>query len=404
VTPELKGFLLLGLVKAAVGFGVLLLGVAFVTWLERRQAAFHQDRLGPNRVGPFGLFQPIADGIKNFIKEELVPADCNRILFLLAPALVFTPGLLLFAVIPFAAPMPVSLDFSLPLFGRFVYDDAMPMMIANLPIGLLFVLAISSLGVYGIVLAGWSSNSKYSFLGGLRASAQMVSYEVALGLSVISVFLVAGNVTLTGVVEAQQTMLWYVLPLTLGFVLFVISALAETNRLPFDLPEAESELVYGYHTEYSAMKFAMFFLGEYAALITMSALMATLFFGGWDIPFTSWDEGEPSVIISLATLIVFVLKTFSFVFVYIWVRWSLPRFRYDQLMALGWKVLLPIALGYLMLLATAIWVLEYLNIEQNLVYGLILFVVNLPVIYVLFWILDSGRLVFGHGLQRRVTH
>jgi NADH-quinone oxidoreductase subunit H len=404
VTPELKGFLLLGLVKSLVGFGALVLGVAFVTWLERRQAAFHQDRLGPNRVGPFGLFQPIADGIKNFIKEELVPADANRILFLLAPALVFTPGLLLFAVIPFAAPMPVSFDFSLPLLGRFVYDDAMPMMIANLPIGLLFVLAISSLGVYGIVLAGWASNSKYSFLGGLRASAQMVSYEVALGLSVISVFLVAGNVTLTGVVEAQQAMLWYVLPLTLGFVLFVISALAETNRLPFDLPEAESELVYGYHTEYSAMKFAMFFLGEYAALITMSALMATLFFGGWDIPFTSWDEGEPSVIISLATLIVFLLKTFSFVFVYIWIRWSLPRFRYDQLMALGWKVLLPIALGYLMLLATAIWVLEHFNIEQNLVYGLILFAVNLPVIYVLFWILDSGRLVFGYGGQRRMTN
>lgn len=404
MTPELKGFLLLGLVKSLVGFGALVLGVAFVTWLERRQAAFHQDRLGPNRVGPFGLFQPIADGIKNFIKEELVPADANRILFLLAPALVFTPGLLLFAVIPFAAPMPVSFDFSLPLLGRFVYDDAMPMMIANLPIGLLFVLAISSLGVYGIVLAGWASNSKYSFLGGLRASAQMVSYEVALGLSVISVFLVAGNVTLTGVVEAQQAMLWYVLPLTLGFVLFVISALAETNRLPFDLPEAESELVYGYHTEYSAMKFAMFFLGEYAALITMSALMATLFFGGWDIPFTSWDEGEPSVIISLATLIVFLLKTFSFVFVYIWIRWSLPRFRYDQLMALGWKVLLPIALGYLMLLATAIWVLEHFNIEQNLVYGLILFAVNLPVIYVLFWILDSGRLVFGYGGQRRMTN
>ncbi len=404
MTPELKGFLLLGLVKSLVGFGALVLGVAFVTWLERRQAAFHQDRLGPNRVGPFGLFQPIADGIKNFIKEELVPADANRILFLLAPALVFTPGLLLFAVIPFAAPMPVSFDFSLPLLGRFVYDDAMPMMIANLPIGLLFVLAISSLGVYGIVLAGWASNSKYSFLGGLRASAQMVSYEVALGLSVISVFLVAGNLTLTGVVAAQQSMLWYVLPLTLGFVLFVISALAETNRLPFDLPEAESELVYGYHTEYSAMKFAMFFLGEYAALITMSALMATLFFGGWDIPFTSWDEGEPSVIISLATLIVFLLKTFSFVFVYIWIRWSLPRFRYDQLMALGWKVLLPIALGYLMLLATAIWVLEYFNIEQNVVYGLILFAVNLPVIYVLFWILDSGRLVFGYGGQRRMTN
>jgi NADH-quinone oxidoreductase subunit H len=402
VTPELKGFLLLALVKVLVGFGCLLLGVAFVTWLERRQAAFHQDRLGPNRVGPFGLFQPIADGIKNFVKEELVPADANRFLFLLAPALVFTPGLLLFAVIPFAAPMPVTFDFTVPLLGQFAYDDAMPMMIADLPIGLLFVLAVSSLSVYGIVLAGWASNSKYSFLGGLRASAQMVSYEVALGLSVISVFLVAGDVTLTGIVEGQQQQLWYILPIALGFVLFMVSALAETNRLPFDLPEAESELVYGYHTEYSAMKFAMFFLGEYAALITMSALMATLFFGGWDIPFTSWDEGEPSVLKSIVTLIVFVLKTFSFVFVYIWIRWSLPRFRYDQLMALGWKVLLPIALGYLMLLAFAIWVLELAGVEQGLLYGFVLFLVNLPAIYVLFWVLDSGRLVFGQRLQRRL--
>lgn len=404
MTPELKGFLLLAAIKVVVGFGGLLLAVALVTWLERRQAGFHQDRLGPNRVGPFGLFQPIADGIKNFIKEELVPADADRFLFLMAPALVFIPALLLFAVIPFASPLPVSFDFELPIIGRFVHDGLMPMMVADLPVGLLFVLAVSSIGVYGIVLAGWASNSKYSFLGGLRSSAQMVSYEVALGLSVISVFIVAGDVTLTGVVQNQQQNLWYIFPLAVGFVLFVISALAETNRLPFDLPEAESELVFGYHTEYSAMKFAMFFLGEYGALITMAALMATLFFGGWDIPFTGWDESEPSLLKTAVTFGAFATKTIFFVFVYIWIRWSLPRFRYDQLMALGWKVLLPGALGYLMLLAIAVWTLEHLGVEQGLLYGMVLFIVNLPVIYALFWVLDSGRLVFGQQLQRRMMN
>jgi NADH-quinone oxidoreductase subunit H len=404
VTPALKGFLLLAAVKVVVGFGGLLLAVAFVTWLERRQAGFHQDRLGPNRVGPFGLFQPIADGIKNFIKEELVPADADKFLFLMAPAMVFIPALLLFAVIPFAAPLPVSFDFELPIVGRFAYDGLMPVMVADLPVGLLFVLAVSSIGVYGIVLAGWASNSKYSFLGGLRSSAQMVSYEVALGLSVISVFIIAGDVTLTGVVENQQRSIWYIFPLALGFALFVVSALAETNRLPFDLPEAESELVFGYHTEYSAMKFAMFFLGEYAALITMSALMATLFFGGWDIPFTTWDESQPSLLKTVITFGVFAAKTFFFIFMYIWIRWSLPRFRYDQLMALGLKVLLPAALGYLMLLAGAVWALERLGVQQGLLYGFILFVINLPAIYALFWVLDSGALVFGQQLQKRMMN
>jgi len=404
MTPELKGFLLLAAVKVVVGFGGLLLAVAFVTWLERRQAGFHQDRLGPNRVGPFGLFQPIADGIKNFIKEELVPADADKFLFLMAPAMVFIPALLLFAVIPFAAPLPVSFDFELPIAGRFAYDGLMPVMVADLPVGLLFILAVSSIGVYGIVLAGWASNSKYSFLGGLRSSAQMVSYEVALGLSVISVFIIAGDVTLTGVVENQQQSIWYIFPLAFGFALFVVSALAETNRLPFDLPEAESELVFGYHTEYSAMKFAMFLLGEYAALITMSALMATLFFGGWDIPFTTWDESQPSLPKTVVTFGMFAAKTFFFVFLYIWIRWSLPRFRYDQLMALGWKVLLPAALGYLMLLAGAIWALERLGVQQGLLYGLILFVINLPAIYALFWVMDSGTLVFGQQLQRRMMN
>lgn len=404
MTPELKGFLLVASLKVTVVASGMLLAVAFVTWLERRQAGFHQDRLGPNRVGPFGLFQPIADGIKNFIKEEVVPDQADKGLFMLAPAFTFVPAVLLFGVVPFAAPLPAfALD--LPLLGRVVHEGPVSMIVADVPIGILFVLAISSIAVYGIVLAGWSSDSKYSFLGGLRSSAQMISYEVALGLSVIAVLLMAGDVTLTQIVENQQavTFGWYVIPLLAGLVLFFISGLAETNRLPFDLPEAESELVYGYHTEYSSMKFALFMLGEYAALITMASLVVTLFFGGWDVPFTSWDEGSPSVVRSVVTFASFAVKTLLFVGVFIWIRWSLPRFRYDQLMSLGWKVLLPGALAYLMILATAVWVLEALGIEQGLLYSLVLLVVNLPFVYVMFWILDSGRLVMGTHHRREVA-
>lgn len=402
MTPELKGFLLLSTIKMLAVFAGLLGSVVFVTWMERRQAAFHQDRLGPNRVGPAGLFQPLADGLKNFAKEEVVPFKADRWMFLLAPALMFAPAVLLFAVIPFASPLPVSFDFSLPLIGRIAYDGALPMIVADLPIGILMILAFSSITVYGVVLAGWSSDSKYSFLGGLRSSAQMVSYEVALGLSVVAVLILAGNVTLPEIVAAQQQKLWYVFPLIIGFVLFLVSALAELNRLPFDLPEAESELVYGYHTEYSGMKFAMFPMGEYIALVTMGALMSTLFLGGWDIPFTAWDQGEPTVLKTVLTLCVFLAKTFAFIYTYIWIRWSLPRFRFDQLMGLGWKVLLPGALGYLMVLACGIWILESLGIEQGVLYGAILFVLNLPFVYLLFWVLDSNRLVTGQYQRRRI--
>ncbi|MFQ5703025.1 MAG: NADH-quinone oxidoreductase subunit NuoH [Gemmatimonadales bacterium] len=404
MTPEIKGFLLLGVIKILVVFTVLNVGVMMVIWLERRQSAFHQDRLGPNRVGPFGLLQSVADGIKNMMKEETYPAEANRTMFILAPTLSFIPSLLLFAVIPFAAPLPVAFDFSLPVLGRFTYDGLLPMMIADLSIGILFILAISSISVYGIVLAGWSSNSKYAFLGGLRASAQMISYEIALGLSVIAVLLLTGNVTLSEVVSKQQTGLWYVFPLLLGFVFFLISALAETNRLPFDLPEAESELVTGYHTEYSSMKFSMFFIGEYAAVITMSALIATLFFGGWDVPFTRWDSQDPTILKSVVTLLAFSAKTLLFIFVYIWIRWTLPRFRFDQLMAIGWKGLLPVTLGYLMLIATAVLVLDSLGIPDGRLYGFILFGVNIPAIYVLFWLGDRGRLIEGQKLRRPVVN
>ncbi len=410
MTPELKGFLFAAAVKIIAVFTALNVGVMLVIWAERRISGFIQKRLGPNRVGPQGILQSVADGIKNFLKEETFPAEADRLLFLLAPMMAFVPALLLFAVMPFAAPLP-PFDFALPIVGRFVHEGPVPMIVADLPIGVLFIIAISSLGVYGIVLAGWSSNSKYAFLGGLRAGAQMISYEVALGLSLIAVLILAGNVTLSEVIAVQQRSVWFVFALTLGFVLFFISALAETNRLPFDLPEAEAELVTGYHTEYSAMKFSMFFIAEYAAIITMSALMATLFFGGWDIPFTTWDdvrmqggvitEGHPSVVKSLITLIAFSSKTMFFIFCYIWIRWTLPRFRFDQLMALGWKFMLPLGLGYLMVIATAVLVIVPPEDEQlGFSHGMWLFGLNLVLLYVVFWVVDRGRLLPGARLQR----
>jgi NADH-quinone oxidoreductase subunit H len=394
------GWALVSTVKVAAAFGILLLCVAFVTWLERRVAAWIQNRIGPNRVGPFGLFQPIADGIKNFMKEELIPGQADRTLFILAPAMAFFPSLLLFAVIPWASPLPLSFDFTLPVLGRFVHDGTVLMMVADLPVGFLFILAMSSLAVYGIVFAGWSSGNKYAFLGGLRSSAQMISYEIALGLSLISVLLVAGDVRLTTMVALQQEAVWFIFPLTVGFVLFAISALAENNRLPFDLPEAEGELVGGYHTEYSSMRFAIFFLAEYGALITMSALMATIFFGGWDIPLTSWDEGEPSILKTVLTLGSFMVKTFFFVFCYIWIRWTLPRFRFDQLMALGWKVLLPVALTYIMVMAVAVWALDVMGMQYGTPYAWALFAVNVVLLCALLWGLDSNRIVWGQHLQR----
>ena len=290
VTPEMKGFLLLSVIKMLAVFTVIMVGVALLTLMERKVSAWMQNRRGPNRVGPAGLLQPAADGLKNILKEETFPAMANRWIFLLAPAISFIPALLLFAVIPFGAPLPVDFDFTLGPLGRFVHHGPMPMVVADLPIGFLFVLAISSMGVYGIALAGWSSNSKYALLGGLRASAQMVSYEVAMGLSLIPVLLMSGSVSLSAIVRDQQMGLWYVLPLFLSFFIFLISGFAETNRLPFDMPEAESELIAGYHTEYSAMKFSFFFIAEYSNVVTVCAMVTTLFFGGWDIPFTHWDE------------------------------------------------------------------------------------------------------------------
>jgi NADH-quinone oxidoreductase subunit H len=400
MSPELKGYLLVSSIKIVAVFAALMVGVLIIVWVERRGSAFIQGRLGPNRVGPWGLFQNLADGLKNFIKEELVPPQGERSLFLLAPLLSFTASLILCAVIPFAAPLP-PFDFTLPLLGRFVHAEPVKLMIADLPIGFLYILAVSSVAVYGIVLAGWSSNSKYSLLGGLRASAQMVSYELALGLSLVVVLLLTGSVSLSEIVGFQQRTTWLVLGALLAFIMFHVAAFAETNRLPFDLPEAESELVAGYHAEYSAMKFAIFYLAEYVALLTMSGLIATLFFGGWDIPFTTWDErvapawSWEAVLRSGLTLAAFTVKAAVFAWTYVWVRWTLPRFRYDQLMSLGWKVLVPVALGYIVVMATAILVLERAGVPQNAWYGLALFLVNLPLAALLVFRLDRHRVLGG---------
>ena len=398
MTPGLKGFLLAATVKIVVVFSVWMIGVMLATWLERRGSAFMQDRLGPNRVGPAGLLQPVADGLKNFLKEETWPKWVDQPLFLLAPLISFIPSLMTFAVIPFAAPLP-GFDFTLPMVGRFTYQGPIPMVVADLPIGFLFILAISSLAVYGVVLAGWSSASKYAMLGGIRSSAQMISYEIALGLSVITVFILSGNVTLSEVVAAQQRTVWFVLALTVAFVLFLISAFAETNRLPFDLPEAETELISGYHTEYSAIKFSMFYIAEYAAIITMSALITTLFFGGWDIPFTQWDEESPSVARFAATLLAFGAKTGFFLLFYVWIRWTLPRFRFDQLMELGWKVMLPVALGYITVIAFVVWGAERVGVAE----APALIGVNVGAVAGLLWGLDRGRLLAGARRRERLA-
>ena len=367
-TTAIKIFILVNVVLGLVSYTVM---------AERKISAAIQDRIGPNRTGLplggvtvggfqiptlrlWGLGQPLADALKFMLKEEFTPAGVNKFYFWLAPAMAMVPALLTICVIPYASTHPVTLPWG--------YTMQAPGVIANVGIGVLLVFAIASLGVYGIVLAGWASNSKYPFLGGIRSSAQMISYEVSMGLSVIPLFLVMGNLRLADVVQYQVDHGWTVLPflaavwpwhnlasyllwipMLISFLIFLISAFAETNRLPFDLPESETELVGGYHTEYSAMKFALFFLGEYAAMIVASGLMVTLFLGGWSLPlpfYMSWQDQWWSIPIYA---FVFLLKMCAFIVLFIWVRWTLPRFRYDQLMGLGWKCILPIALGNILL-------------------------------------------------------
>jgi len=331
------------LVKIGVVFGALLLTVAYMTWIERKLVADIQVRLGPNRVGPYGLLQPIADGIKLMFKEDLIPSQVERAVFLLAPSLSVVPAFIAFAVIPFGD--------TTTLFG--LLPRPVGLHITDIDVGVLFVFGVASLGVYGIVLAGWSSNNKYSLLGGLRSSAQFISYELPMGLSVVGVLMLAGSLSLVDIVKAQEGVSWMgeILPMPnwflfsqpLGFFIYFVCALAETNRSPFDLPEAETELVAGFHTEYSSMKFAMFFMAEYANMITVSALATTMFLGGWLGPI------GPSPVWFLG-------KVFLLLFLFIWFRATLPRFRYDQLMHFGWKWLLPLAL--LNVAWSALWALQ----------------------------------------------
>ena len=334
------------IVKIVVVFSLLMGAVSIMTWVERRVSAIIQYRLGPNRVGPFGLFQPFADGIKFIQKEDIIPAEANKFFYLMAPALAVIPALCAFAVIPFGP--------KVELFGKHV-----SMVILDLDGGLLWAFAATGLGVYALVLAGWSSNSKFSLMGGLRSSAQMVSYELPLAISVASVVLVSGTLRPMTIVEQQAGAFWHWNVFAggwqvLGFILFTIAGYAETNRTPFDLPEAEGELVAGYHTEYSGMRFAAFFMGEYINMMTSSALAVTLFLGGWQVGLPEAWLPAPGWALWSLQIAAFVAKVGFFQFLYVWVRWTVPRFRYDQLMNLGWKGLLPLSLANLA--ATAVMV------------------------------------------------
>ena len=325
------------LIKTVAIFVILVLLTLFNIWFERRVVARMQHRIGPNVHGPFGLLQSLADGVKLALKEDLIPKAADKVVFLLAPILATVPAFVTFAVIPFG-----------PEVTWFGHET--PLQLTDMPVAVLFVMAIASIGIYGIVLGGWASGSTYALLGGLRSSAQMISYEVAMGLALVAVFLYAGSLSTSEIVAAQDEF-WYGLILAPSFVIYVISMIGETNRAPFDLPEAEGELVGGFHTEYSSLKFALFFLAEYINMATVSALATTLFLGGWHAPF--WiDHVWAGANEGYVPLIWFFGKVFAFIFFFIWLRGTLPRLRYDQFMALGWKWLIPASLGWIVAVAT----------------------------------------------------
>jgi NADH-quinone oxidoreductase subunit H len=340
------------LIKIGIVFGALSGVVALMTLAERKVAAFIQVRLGPMRVGPHGILQPIADGIKLMLKEDILPAKADPWIFTLAPIISLVPAFIVFAVIPFGP--------SFEMFGKTI-----TLRITDLNIGVLYVLSISSIGILGIILGGWASNSKYPLMGALRSAAQMVSYEVALGFSIMGVLMIAGSLSLVDIVNKQKEYGWFVLLQPLGFILFFVCGIAETNRAPFDLPEAESELVAGFHTEYSGFRFSLYFLAEYANMIAVSAMAVTLFFGGWLRPFASWpsldflDLKFLALGPALTGLFWFCFKVIIFLYCYLWFRWTWPRYRYDQLMKIGWQYLLPLAIFNLV--ATAFIVLYFVK-------------------------------------------
>ncbi len=340
----LVDFVLIPSIKIGVVFGVVSLVVAYLTLLERKVIAFMQVRLGPMRVGPYGLLQPIADGLKLMLKEDIVPSGADRMVFTMAPIITLIPAFIVFAVIPFGP--------TISILGRDV-----SLYITDLNIGVLYVLSVSSIGILGVILGGWASNSKYPLLGALRSAAQMVSYEVALGFSIIGVLMLSGSLSLVDIVESQRDSgYWYVFLQPVGFILFFVCGVAETNRAPFDMPEAETELVAGFHTEYSGFRFSLFFLAEYASMIVITSMTVTLFWGGWLRPFPNI---EALAFLDLIPGVVwFGLKVLMFLYLYLWFRASWPRYRYDQLMNLGWLYLLPIAIGNVIVTAVLVLVLR----------------------------------------------
>jgi NADH-quinone oxidoreductase subunit H len=327
---ETLALLIEWVVKGVLLTLILLVGFAYTTLYERKLAARIQVRIGPNRAGPFGILQPVADGIKLIFKEEVIPSEAYKVAFLMAPILTMAPSIIIMAVIPWGE--------TVTLFGRVI-----PLRITDINVGVLYLLSIASIAVYGIVLAGWSSNNKYAMMGGLRSTAQMISYELALGLAILGPVMLAGSMSLMDIVRTQQETVWFIIPQFLGAIIFFIAMLAEVNRAPFDIPEAEQELTAGYHTEYSGMKFALFFMGEYIKMTAVSSIFVTLFLGGFDGPFV--DK------VAFLGPVYFVIKIVACLGLMIWIRATLPRMRYDRLMAFGWKILLPLALFNVLLTA-----------------------------------------------------
>jgi NADH-quinone oxidoreductase subunit H len=338
-------------IKIAVGIGLVMGMVPMMVWMERKVSARFQLRRGPNRVGPFGLFQLIADSLKLLWKEDFLPRNTDRIIFLAAPIMAFLPGVLSFSLIPIGIAG-----------GNEIMGPGGVMAVSYISLGLLVIMAISSVAAYGIAFAGWASNNQYSLLGGIRSSAQLISYEIVMGMAVVALLLMTGTVNLAEIVQQQQATTWNIIRQPLTFILFLVAAFAETNRAPFDLPEAEQELVGGYHTEYTGMRYAWFMNGEYAAMFTMCAILTTLFLGGWTLPGFGYLEHALSgsavgqIALGLVSFAIFFAKVAFLVFFFMWVRWTLPRFRWDQLMKLGWNVLIPIALANI--IGTAVF-LEY---------------------------------------------
>jgi len=336
-------FLVVPLVKIVVILLVVILMAAYLSYFERKILAYMQIRIGPNRVGPRGWLQPIADALKLFVKEDIIPSRAEKFVYIVAPALITAPALVVFSVIPFGA--------DTTFFG--LLKQPIPPYLTDINIGILFILGVSSVGVYGVILGGWASNNKFSLMGGLRSAAQLVSYEVPMGFSVIAVLLMAGSLSMVKMVEAQkQAGVWFIFPGIVAFFIYFVCGIAETNRNPFDLPEAESELVAGFHTEYSGMKWAFYFLAEYANMVVISSVATVLFLGGWLRPFP--NVAALAFLDVIPPFIWFAAKVGFFLFCYIWFRGTFPRYRFDQLMALGWKVLLPVSLANLLVVALGV--------------------------------------------------